>query len=130
MSPTIILIVEDNQTVRHVLGDTLRLEGWHVEMCADGSTALRMIESDRHYDLLLLDNDLPGVSGLELIRHARQQPRWQQTPIIMLSAGVHQAEARRAGADAFLRKPEDMYVLVKTVARLLGGGSDHQSEGH
>lgn len=72
-----------------------------MECCEDGCAALRMIESGRRYDLLMLDNDLPGVSGLELIRQARQLPHRRQIPIIMLSAGFHQAEAHRAGAMLF-----------------------------
>lgn len=82
--------------------ETFELEGWRVSSCEDSCAALRMIASGRHYDLLTLDNDLPGASGLDVIRHARQLLQRRHTPIIMLSAGLHQAEARRAGADDFL----------------------------
>lgn len=121
-----ILLVEDNRMVLSVVRETLELEGWRVKCCEDGCAALRMLESGSRYDLLLLDNDLPGVSGLELIRHARQLSHRRHTPIIMLSAGLHQAEARRAGADAFLRKPEDIYAIVETVTQLLAAFSQHR----
>ena len=115
----LILLVEDNQTVAVAVRDTLEDEGWAVRHCADGTEARREIASEAHYDLLLLDNELPGASGIELTRRARSLPRRRQTPIIMYSASDCAAEARRAGADAFLRKPRDIGRLVETVARLL-----------
>jgi len=59
------------------------------------------------------------MSGLELLRRTRLLPNRQQTPIVMLSASDVESEARRAGANAFLRKPEDASVVAETIARLL-----------
>ena len=101
--------------------DTLEAEGWSVEVCADGDAALERIAGDAHYDLLLLDNDLPGVDGLELARYARRLPARERTPIVMLAAAGTREDARRAGVDAFLRKPEDVRLLVETIKRLLAG---------
>ncbi|HZG51120.1 MAG TPA: response regulator [Pyrinomonadaceae bacterium] len=117
--PALILLVEDNRAVAVAVRDALEEEGWAVRHCADGANAHREIASDAHYDLLLLDNELPGASGIELARRARSLPRRRQTPIIMFSASDCAADARRAGADAFLRKPKDIALLVETVARLL-----------
>ncbi|HEX8632973.1 MAG TPA: response regulator [Pyrinomonadaceae bacterium] len=117
--PALILLVEDNRAVAVAVRDALEEEGWAVRHCADGAHAHREIASDAHYDLLLLDNELPGASGIELVRRARSLPRRRQTPIIMFSASDCAADARRAGADAFLRKPRDIALLVETVARLL-----------
>jgi CheY-like chemotaxis protein len=66
-----ILLVEDNKMALSVMRETLEPEGWRVDACEDSYAALLMIESGRRYDLLMLDNDLPGVSGHELIRRAR-----------------------------------------------------------
>ncbi len=120
---TIILYVEDNKMLINAVKDTLELEGWSVEICEDGTAALSVIESNSHYDLLLFDNDLPGVSGLELVRRARQLRHRKHTPIIMFSASDCETESRRAGADAFLRKPEDILVITEVIARLLKGKS-------
>ncbi|HLL16701.1 MAG TPA: response regulator [Pyrinomonadaceae bacterium] len=117
--PALILLVEDDRTVAVAVRDTLEEEGWAVRHCADGAEARREIASDAHYDLLLLDNELPGASGIELVRRARSLSRRSRTPIIMFSASDCEAEARRAGANAFLRKPRDTALLVETVARLL-----------
>jgi DNA-binding response OmpR family regulator len=81
-----------------------------------------MLEGKEHYDLLLFDNDLPHVNGVELIRRARRLPHRKRTPIIMLSAGDVEPEAWRAGVDAFLRKPDDIGRLTGMVARLLSEG--------
>lgn len=114
-----ILYVEDSKYVADAVKDTLELEGWRVEMCADGYVAWLLIKSARRYDLILLDNELPNVSGLELTRRARELPHRKQTPIIMLSASEGVRDALLAGADVFLRKPQDIGKIVETVARLL-----------
>jgi CheY-like chemotaxis protein len=115
----LILLVEDNQMVAVAVRNALENEGWSVRACSDGADARREIVSEAHYDLLLVDNELPGASGIELVRRARSLPRRQRTPIIMFSASDCEADARSAGADAFLRKPQDIALLVKTVSRLL-----------
>jgi CheY-like chemotaxis protein len=78
-------------------------------------------EGKEHYDLLISDNDLPHVSGVELIRRVRQLPHRKRTPVIMLSAGDVETEAWKAGVNAFLRKPHDIGNLTAMVKRLLSG---------
>lgn len=117
--PLTILYVEDSKFVSDAVKDTLECEGWRVETCADGFVALFLIKSQTRYDLILLDNELPNLSGLELTRRARELPHRKQTPIIMLSAGEVVRDAHLAGADAFLRKPQDIGKIVETVTRLL-----------
>ncbi|HYH86734.1 MAG TPA: response regulator [Pyrinomonadaceae bacterium] len=117
--PVSILFVEDNRVVAEAVRETLELEGWSVESCSDGSTALRRIKGREHFDLFLFDNDLPGVHGIELIRRARQLPHRMHTPIIMFSASDLAREAHGAGADVFLKKPNDVKALVGTINRLL-----------
>ena len=119
-----ILHVEDNRTVAEAVKETLELEGWEVETCTDGAAALKKILDDTHYDLLLLDYDLPGVSGIELVRRARSVAHRENTPIIVLSAALGEAEAREAGANEFLHKPEDIRNLVETITRLLSSAED------
>jgi two-component system chemotaxis response regulator CheY len=115
-----ILHVEDNKVVADALREALQSEGWKVESCADGAEARRKLAGGAQYDLLLLDNDLPGVSGLELAQLARRLPHRRRTPIIMLSAGDCETEAWRAGVQAFLRKPNDVLRVADVVARLVG----------
>ena len=117
-----ILHVGDNRVVAEAVRGALRGEGWKVAVCSDGFAALKMIESNVRYDLLLIDNDLPGLSGLELVREARRLPHRERTPVVMLTSGGYMKEAHRAGVDAFLRKPEDIPSLARLAARLLDAG--------
>jgi CheY-like chemotaxis protein len=117
--PLSLLHVEDNKMVADAVKETLEMEGWTVESFREGNTALKMIVSDEHYDVLIFDNELPDTNGIELIRQTRRLIHRQETPIIMFSASDAEKEARRIGASAFLRKPEDLAVMAETIARLL-----------
>lgn len=121
--PVTILHAEDDRVVADAVRDTLELEGWEVDTCANGATALKWIESGTPYDVLLLDYDLPRVNGLELVRRARQLPHRKRTPVIMLSATDCEREAWRAGVTAFLQKPDDVLKLAETITRVLMMGS-------
>ena len=113
-----ILYIEDNQIVAAAVKDTLESEGWSVCLCADGFAGLRKLTSDTRYGLILVDNNLPGIQGLELIHSTRRLPHRKNIPIIMLSAGACRREALEAGASIFLRKPEDIPHLVKSINKL------------
>jgi two-component system, OmpR family, aerobic respiration control sensor histidine kinase ArcB len=117
-----ILYAEDFPTVKLIVKETLELEGWRVVDCDDGLTALSRIESPEQYDLLLLDDDLPGLSGVELAARARALAHRIDTPIIMLSATERRSDAHTAGVDIFLKKPEGMKSLVETIKELLSQG--------
>lgn len=117
--PVSILFVEDNRVVADAIRDTLEFEGWRVEACHDGTSALARVEGADHFDLFLLDEDLPGMSGLEITRLARGLAHRSATPIVVISATDCKAAARAAGADTFLRKPQDVLAIVPTITRLL-----------
>jgi two-component system chemotaxis response regulator CheY len=114
-----ILYAEDHRVVAHTVKETLEHEGWRVSLCYDGAIAVARLASQASYDLLLFDNHLPNVNGLELVRYARQFPHRAQTPIVMLSADYCESEARLAGANEFLMKPQDVGKIVETISRLL-----------
>jgi CheY-like chemotaxis protein len=120
MPPLTILYAEDDNWLMLNVKELLEEEGWRVDACGDGATALEKIEGGTPYDLLLLDNLLPGVSGLELVRRARGLSHRQHTPIIVLSASEAGREARRAGANLFLKKTENIYEIAEYVLKLTG----------
>ena len=117
--PVTILHVEDNQMIADAVKEMLELEGWTVESIPNGNAALELILGETHYDVLIFDNEVPGIGGLELICETRRIPRRQQTPIIMLTASDVEREARRNGANIFLSKPEEITTITETIARLL-----------
>lgn len=118
-SASIILHVEDDPVVADAVRGALEAEGCRVETCADGADALSRLERTAPYDLLLLDEGLPGVGGLDILRAVRTLEHRRALPVIVFSAGEGEGEAREAGADLFLRKPQDASTLPAAVKRLL-----------
>jgi DNA-binding response OmpR family regulator len=121
--PPVVLYTEDNYLLMRTVRDVLELAGCRVEHYTDGMMALAALQCagarGRHYDLLLLDQDLPSLSGVELARGARKLAAWRQTPIILLSLEDCDAAAREAGVDEFLRKPHNLLTLADRVRQLL-----------
>jgi two-component system phosphate regulon response regulator PhoB len=117
-----ILYAEQAPLVADAVRETLEAEGWRVEVCARGDEALMRLQGEARFDLLILDFTLPGLDGLELARRARALPRAVQTPIIMFTDSEVERDARRAGVDAYLRKPRGVYSLARTAAGLLARG--------
>jgi CheY-like chemotaxis protein len=114
-----ILHAEDNLPIANLINEMLSGEGWQIDLCEDGDSALRKLTSDERVDLLLVDNELPGLSGLDLVKRTRKMTHRRRTPIVMLSGNDCETEAWRAGVDAFLKKPEQVGDLPSTISRLL-----------
>jgi CheY-like chemotaxis protein len=119
-----VLHVEDDKQIANVIKDSLSSEGMQVDSCGNGMTALRILTGDARYDVVIVDNDLPGLKGLELARRVRKITHRRKTPIIMLSGDEIETEAWRAGVKEFLRKPEDIERVASTIDRLLKKSND------
>lgn len=113
-----ILYIEDDKAVQQTLRAALEEEGWLVEVCEDGLTALEKLKCDLSYCLIILDYDLPCINGIELLRRIRSLDHRCHTPVLMLTATECEAEACAAGVDAFLRKPVGLAELSMTIAVL------------
>ena len=113
-----VMIVEDDPTVRSVVGDYLRSGGYAVSSFSDGAQARDALQRDLP-DLLLVDRMLPGVSGDDLCREVRRR---SDIPVIMLTAlGAvdHRISGLERGADDYLAKPFSMKELQLRVAAQL-----------
>lgn len=119
MSAPTIFYAENNLILAHTVKDVFELAGWRVDHCPSGMLAAATIETARPFDLLLLDNEIHFVTGMQLLRLARRLPHRQNLPVILMSIDDYEAEAREAGADMFLRKPGNIVELVDVVRRLL-----------
>jgi DNA-binding response OmpR family regulator len=111
-----ILIVDDEDTLRHFLRLTLQDEGYHVSEAANGYAALNWLERES-FDLALVDLRMADMDGLEVMRQFRQ--RSPETQIIILTgyASVPSVvEALRQGAHDYLTKPVDTAELLTSVA--------------
>ncbi|HEX6187931.1 MAG TPA: response regulator [Pyrinomonadaceae bacterium] len=118
-----ILHVEDEPQISDAARGALSAEKWEVELCTDGDSALRKLTSNEHYDVVIVDSSLSGVTGLELAQRTRKITHRRRTPILMLSGEDLETEASSAGVDAFLKKSDQLTELTQTVARLLREGS-------
>jgi len=123
-----ILYAEDYDLVLFTVKQLLELEGWHVDICRDGAAALKKIESDEHYDLIILDVQMPGESGLTLVQRARQLPHRRHLPVIMFTDSLQHEDALAAGANAFLKKPAGLKELIATCKSLLDPGANKESD--
>jgi DNA-binding response OmpR family regulator len=121
MDTKAIVIVEDNEPVAAILQGLLNdVPGYGAVTVRDAALALAVVAAVQP-DLVIMDVDLPGIGGFELFDLLRRHrnPRVARVPILFMSAGEHQGEARRRGA-GFLAKPFDLDDVLTVVQRLLG----------
>ena len=121
---TRILVVEDEPGIALGLEDDLRLEGWDVELIADGAAASRRAREEQ-FDLILLDVMLPNKDGLDVCRELRRAGL--RTPIIMLTAKAQEAEkiiGLDVGADDYVTKPfspKELRARIRSALRRNAG---------
>jgi two-component system sensor histidine kinase RpfC len=119
-----VLVADDNPTNREVLGKILERAGHAVTLVADGDLALDALEAG-HFDIVLLDRNMPGLSGLETLQAIRLMTRGRERlPVVMLSADVTlegKKECLEAGADSFIPKPVEALRLLDELRTLTAG---------
>jgi len=123
MNPS-VLAVDDSVAMRHILEATLISAGFQATLAEDGRDALRKaVEATATggFDLILTDHNMPGLTGLELIRALRELSPYVDTPILLLTtedSDRFKEAARDAGASGWLLKPLDPQVLTDVLADL------------
>jgi len=119
-----ILIVEDNKTNMRFFTDLLNGNGFKTIPSNDGSDAVELSLSE-HPDLIVMDIQLPGMSGTELTRMIKGNSQTENIPIIAVTAfsvDDNDGEIEEAGFDAFVAKPIKIDSFIETVNKLLGDG--------
>jgi len=125
------MVVDDLDVMRDVLTRVLQREGYETLSAASGEEAMNLLAQSHHPghappDLILLDIKMPDIDGLELLERLHDDPMWQKTPVIMLTAqsdthSVHRAQ--QLGAKAYLVKAAfsvaEMLRHVKTYTQYL-----------
>jgi CheY-like chemotaxis protein len=115
------LLVDDSNVARLVMGRALEALGFRVSLAADGRQALELLESNGCYDLALIDWNMPGMAGPELVRVIRSRPEFAGLTVILVSAtedSASRAEALVAGSDDYLAKPFTGEELSATLGEL------------
>ena len=118
-----ILIVEDDPKNMKVMVMALRRDGYALLEAVDGEEALETVVRDKP-DLIIMDVQLPRMSGLEVIRRLRQMPDFNHVPIIGVTAYAMKGDREKvieAGCDAYLSKPINTRELPGVVAEILSG---------
>ncbi|WP_165423778.1 response regulator [Ktedonosporobacter rubrisoli] len=118
-----ILVVDDSPSVRRVVGNTLKQNGWEVQTARDGVEALEMISYETPA-AVLLDIEMPRMDGYELIATVRAQEQYRTLPLVVLTsraAAKHQQRAMQLGASAYVVKPYQDENLLNTLSSLVYG---------
>ena len=119
--PANILVVEDEPAIQALIAANLKRSGHAVMAAPDAETAFRLIR-EALPDLILLDWMLPGMSGLDLARALRNEPRTRQVPIIMLTARGEEGDkvqGLESGADDYVTKPFSPRELLARIQAVL-----------
>jgi len=114
-----ILVVDDQLGVRRLLFETFRGDQHEVEMAADGEEAVQLLKSFKP-NLILMDMKMPGMNGIETLRHIRALDR--QVGVIMMTAygdAQNMEQAKELGILHYLGKPFDLFELRERVRDIL-----------
>ena len=118
-----ILIADDEQLIRKLIGDCLKKEGHQVLEAENGEIALRLFEANKDLELALLDIMMPEIDGWEVCRRIREK---SDMPVILVSArsqDFDQIMGFESGADDYVTKPFSLAVLSRRVDTLLKRGT-------
>jgi len=129
MSLMKILVVDDERAVRESLRRALELEGYEIELAADGREALSRLESEAEPDAVILDVLMPGLDGLEVCRRLRGTG--SRLPVLMLTARAeveNRVAGLDAGADDYVTKPFALEELLARLRALLRRSTDGSGE--
>ena len=117
-----ILLVEDNEMNRDMLGRRLQRHGFEVCLAEDGPKGIELAHAE-HPDLVLMDIALGAMDGWEATRRLKADPATSTIPIIALTAHAlasDQQKAIEAGCDAYIAKPAEPRAVLNAVKRFLG----------
>ncbi len=127
-----ILIIDDSPTFRDRLQDALEGAGYDVLAASSGEEGLRLA-ADARPTAMIVDGMLPGIDGVSVMRRIRMDVALRHTPCILLTASdEHGAEVRAldAGADAFVRKGQDIAVVLARLSAVLRSAGEGWAESH
>jgi two-component system chemotaxis response regulator CheY len=123
MKTVTALVVEDSPTMRQLLVFALRrVKGIEITEADDGVDALKKLAGGTQFDIVLTDINMPIMDGLKLVKKLRDDPRYKDTPIVIITTEGGAEDRRRAlelGASAYITKPIQAAVVVQAVKELL-----------
>jgi len=113
-----ILIVEDNPLNMKLFSAMVSAQGYGVLQAGDGLRGVELAHQG-HPDLIIMDVDLPGISGLEATRLLKADPETRDIPIIITTAYEYDDEIRASGCDGYMSKPITVTDFVELIDSLM-----------
>lgn len=117
-----ILVIDDSSSLRALVKLSLGRAGYEVLEAADGRQALAQLDQPTKVHLVVSDVNMPTMDGITFLQEVKKHPRHRFTPVIMLTtedSGTRMAQAKAAGARAWLLKPFNPPMLLDAVSRVL-----------
>jgi len=121
---SVVLIVEDNEKNMKLARDVLQVKGYTTLEAVTGEDGVRLAK-EKLPDLVLMDIQLPGISGIDALKALRDDAQTEKIPVAALTASVtptDRSQISEAGFDAFLSKPINLREFLEIVKRLTEGG--------
>jgi two-component system chemotaxis response regulator CheY len=118
-----ILIVDDSESIREVVGLALRSEGYNVVVGVDGQHGLELLLENKNVNLIISDLNMPRLDGISFLKEVRKLDAFKYLPILILtteSQETKKIEAKNSGATGWIIKPfvkEKLLAVVKKVLR-------------
>ena len=126
-----ILVVDDEPMVRRVICLMLEQQGYGCREVRNGQEGMAVLKANPPVDLVITDNHMPMMNGLQLIAYLKTSPSYRRLPIVLLSGHLSEevkALAMEKGVSALLTKPLDVGELLETVDRVLKMDRSTQQE--
>jgi two-component system cell cycle response regulator DivK len=120
-----ILIIEDNDLNMKLFADLLQAQGYGVLQSGEGVPGFALAR-ERRPDLVVMDIQLPAISGLEVTRWIKEDPELAHIPVVAVTAFAMKGDETRildGGCEAYIAKPISVVAFLETIRRLLEGGN-------
>ena len=122
LDPKVILVIEDDESMRSALKRILESDGYVAKLAADATELAAVLDDSSVVDLILLDIGLPWINGFELAQMLKEHRDLKKIPLVFVSGNSTEEEMKQAfdiGASDFIKKPFDIDKLKKTIHTLL-----------
>jgi CheY-like chemotaxis protein len=118
MSKARLLVVDDEEFNRDIIGEYMQDEGYELALCEDGQAAWELLSAGQRFDAVILDRMMPRMDGIELLRRIKADASLDSVPVILQTAAAGHdqvAEGMSLGAYYYLTKPYDKGMLLAIV---------------
>ncbi|MDY6944769.1 MAG: response regulator [Pseudomonadota bacterium] len=116
-----ILVVDDSESLRQIVGIALRRAGYEIVEARNGQEALAQLDTGKLH-LIISDVNMPIMNGLEFVKHVRRHASAKFTPVVMLTTEGQEdmkRQGKEAGAKAWISKPFNAPQLLEVVSKLV-----------